>query len=496
MASDLLCAERPSRASCRCVEGIRRYVVKRLTGSSPRLFKLCTHLVAIVGIVLASASTLSAQERLFGIFYDRLIELDATPGRPGRPLASIELGSADHLVAVAGGRFLAFTRGHFEGSFPIRYRLHLVDLLTGEIREVPVGTFTGPIVASDPRVPRLYIEDAESYTPTGGFAGYRVAVVDLAQMTTSYFPQAFELFKNVAVHPPSGPIFVTADSGFYGAHVTVLDPTTGATRTFRTATTVSNLVVTPDGSRVYVTGTGPTGNGISSYDLGTGALLASNIAPSSALDLETLALDPTRNRLVVSNRGNPRLVGVLNAGTLAVEAVVPLSIVAGVPAPPMQTFNAQFEYSARWDALYVAATNKFSPGSNQPGTHMCHTVLTRLDAASGDVSERSDVTALMGRDNLCANSLVVVRTPESPTVSGVTVGGAVTIEWTDPGNTLHFDVEAGTAPGLRDIAVIQGIVGTSVLVPEVLRGTYYVRVRAINAVGRSLPSNEVEIVVP
>jgi hypothetical protein len=496
MASDLLCAERPSRASCRCVEGIRRYVVKRLTGSSPRLFKLCTHLVAIVGIVLASASTLSAQERLFGIFYDRLIELDATPGRLGRPLASIELGSADHLVAVAGGRFLAFTRGHFEGSFPIRYRLHLVDLLTGEIREVPVGTFTGPIVASDPRVPRLYIGDAEMYLPTGVFAGYRVAVVDLAQMTTSYFPAPWDAFNSAAVHPPSGPIFVTINSGFYAAFITVLDPTTGATRTFRTATTVSNMVVAPDGSRVYVTGTGLTGNGISSYDLATGALLASNTALDPHWQTDTLRLDPTRNRILVSHRANPRLVGVLNAGTLAVEAVVPLQVVAGDPAPQLATFNVQFEYSSRWDALYVAATNAFFPASNQPGRHMCHTVLTRLDAASGDVSERRDVTALMGRENLCANSLIVVRTPEPPTLSGVTMGGAVTIEWTDPGNTLHFDVEAGSAPGLNNLHVSQGLTGTSFSVDGVPSGTYYVRVRAINAVGRSLPSNEVEVVVP
>jgi hypothetical protein len=455
-----------------------------------------TRIVIAVAILFVTGSSAAAQERLFGVFQDRLIELDATPGRLGRPVASVDVGSFDgDFFPVAGGRLLAFTRAPFLGTFPVRHHLHVVDLRTGAIRELPVGTFTGPIVASDPGGPRLYIRDAEAYSPTGGYTGHRVAVVDLSQMTTSYFPLTVEPFRSVAVHPPSGPMFLTTGGGFIGAAITILDPRTGATRTITTETNISNMAVDPGGSRVYVTGGGPNGRGISSYDLATGALLASHIVRDANWDLETVTLDPTRNRVLVTNGTFPRLVGVLNAGTLAVEAVVPLSVLAGVPTPPMGTVSPQFEYGGRPDALYLATTNEFHPGSNQPGSHMCHTVLTRLDATSGAVGERADVTALMGRDNFCANSLIIVRAPEPPVASGVTMSGAVDITWTDPGNATHFELEAGTAPGLRNIGVFQ-VAGTRFLVQNAPPGRYHVRVRAINDVGRSLPSNEVVIVVP
>lgn len=446
-------------------------------------------------LLFVTCSSAVAQERLFGVFFDRLIELDARPGHLGRPVASIELGAFEgKLFPVAGGRLLAFTRAPFLGTFPILHHLNLVDLRTGEIREVPVGTFTGGIVASDPHVPRLYLRDDANYLPAGGFAELKVAVVDLTQMARSNFPLPYFTFKAVALHPSTGPIFVQAMGGFGGDFITVLDARTGANRSFQIPISVSVMVGAPDGSRVYVMGFGFNTFGIFAYDIATGVLLASNAALNVDWLLDTMRLDPTRNRILVSHRSNPRLVGVLNAGTLAVEAIVPLPVLTGVPTPPMQTFNAQFEYSARWDTLYVAAMNAFSPGSNQPGRPMCQSVLTRLSATTGAVLERSDVTGLLGGNNLCTSVITVVRTPEPPTATGVTTSGSVDINWTNPGNVTHFELEAGTAPGRRDIAVFQ-IFGTRLLLQQVPPGRYHVRVRAINDVGRSLPSNELTIVV-
>lgn len=451
--------------------------------------------VIAIAILLVTGASAAAQERLFGVFNGRLTELDTTRGRLGRPVASIALESNPGLFPVAGGRFLAFIRSSGSGFPPIGY-VHLIDLRTGQITQAPLPGFYGGIAASDSRVPRLYVHES---LPLPG----RVAVVDLTRMTTTYFPSPVSDGDSVIAYSPLGPLFV----GIKGAAITVLDLTTGETRSIAAQNSMRSLVVDPAGVRVYVAAS----DGIFVYDLVSGALLASNAAfrPDDFPQF-TLRLDPTRNRVIVTHDASffdatPTSVAVLNAGTLALEAIVPLRMLAGLPGPvPGRVLEdtAQFEFTARRDALYLASAQTFvtSPGGIEIPEPCRAATLTRLDATSGAVLERSDVTALARSSTgslgpLCGSSLVVVRAPEPPTASGVTMSGAVDITWTDPGNATHFEVEAGTAPGQRDIGVFQ-VVGTRLLVQRVPPGTYHVRVRAINDVGRSLPSNDVTIVVP
>jgi hypothetical protein len=60
-----------------------------------------------------------------------------------------------------------------------------------------------------------------------------------------------------------------------------------------------------------------------------------------------------------------------------------------------------------------------------------------------------------------------------------------------------YSVEAGSAPGMSNLATMPVASGTSRLtVSNVPAGTYYVRVKALNYVGESPASNELTIVVP
>jgi len=72
-------------------------------------------------------------------------------------------------------------------------------------------------------------------------------------------------------------------------------------------------------------------------------------------------------------------------------------------------------------------------------------------------------------------------------------GSTVTLSWTPPAGSeapAGYLTEAGSDPGLSDIAtILVGIVTT--FSTEAPPGTYFVRVRAINALGPGLPSNEV-----
>jgi hypothetical protein len=82
-------------------------------------------------------------------------------------------------------------------------------------------------------------------------------------------------------------------------------------------------------------------------------------------------------------------------------------------------------------------------------------------------------------------------------VTSVVQGRRVTVSWIDPGNSTHFDVEVGSAPGVANL-FSQPLSGTTLTltVASVPSGIYYLRVRAINEIGRSLPSTDLQIVVP
>jgi hypothetical protein len=88
--------------------------------------------------------------------------------------------------------------------------------------------------------------------------------------------------------------------------------------------------------------------------------------------------------------------------------------------------------------------------------------------------------------------------PSAPTgLSSTVFGTFVTLNWTAPAigcAATAYSVQAGSAPALSDLAVINtGNVTT--LTASAPPGTYYVRVLALNGFGGSIASNEVVITV-
>ncbi len=78
-------------------------------------------------------------------------------------------------------------------------------------------------------------------------------------------------------------------------------------------------------------------------------------------------------------------------------------------------------------------------------------------------------------------------------------GSSVTMNWTAPatgGSPSSYLIEAGSAPGLADLArITTGNPTTSFVATGVWNGQYFLRVRATNAWGTSAPSNEVPVAV-
>jgi hypothetical protein len=88
--------------------------------------------------------------------------------------------------------------------------------------------------------------------------------------------------------------------------------------------------------------------------------------------------------------------------------------------------------------------------------------------------------------------------PGPPTNLTFTLNGTfVTLTWGPPatgGAAASYVLEAGSSPGMADLVVFP-LSGT-VVGANAPPGTYYVRVRAINAAGQGPPSNEIIVSVP
>jgi hypothetical protein len=75
-------------------------------------------------------------------------------------------------------------------------------------------------------------------------------------------------------------------------------------------------------------------------------------------------------------------------------------------------------------------------------------------------------------------------------------GRDVTLGWSAASGASSYIVEAGSAPGLADLAVFNtGSTATSFFAPNVTPGVYYVRIRGANAAGAGSASNEVVVTV-
>jgi hypothetical protein len=96
--------------------------------------------------------------------------------------------------------------------------------------------------------------------------------------------------------------------------------------------------------------------------------------------------------------------------------------------------------------------------------------------------------------------IVVAPRPTAPTGLAESVtGSTVQLSWAPgppPGTALRFVVEAGSGPGLANLATCDAGLQTSLVVNGVPPGTYYVRVRPANVTGSGHPSNEIIVTVP
>ena len=91
----------------------------------------------------------------------------------------------------------------------------------------------------------------------------------------------------------------------------------------------------------------------------------------------------------------------------------------------------------------------------------------------------------------------ITAAPAPPFFWGVEVtGNRVVLDWTVPVGATAIRLQAGTAPGLSNVAnVLLAAVPPRYIATGVPIGRYYVRLRASDSSGESAPSNEREVIV-
>ena len=132
-----------------------------------------------------------------------------------------------------------------------------------------------------------------------------------------------------------------------------------------------------------------------------------------------------------------------------------------------------------------STATSFSANGVGNGTYY---VRVRAQNASGTRAASNESILVVG-------STGCTSTPNAPTGFAIAVnGGTLTLTWSAPSSGCapsSYLLQAGSSAGASDLANANVGAGTSYVASGVGAGTYFVRVRAVNAFGQSAASNEV-----
>ncbi len=201
--------------------------------------------------------------------------------------------------------------------------------------------------------------------------------------------------------------------------------------------------------------------------------------------------------------------GVAGVLALAGAATLPVLLVAQAPPP------APVGLSSSVQGTTVALS--WAPGAGTVGPHIYQLEVGSASGAanlvvapvqspglvtSGVPNGQYFVrvrTATAAGVSAPSNEIVVqvgcVAAPMAPTgLAAQVAGNNVAVGWQPPPGATGYVLEAGSAPGIANLAVVPlGAPGLGAAVPD---GTYFVRVRAVNACGMSAPSADIVVSVP
>lgn len=418
----------------------------------------------------------------------RMLNVDATVRGFGdvlaeTPLTHVPTDFLNNATAVAGGRYVAWLAGSVnhpgQDLFLFDRRTRTVRTATAALPAVPAGARYPSffqLVGADTHRPRLFVTELR-YLDTGPGPTYFVWTIDLTGRPPVFLGNTSRFALGFGYAADTDEAFIN-DSGDSNTTMLVVNATTGTEVRRFTHPVPSYAALTESGGRVVWIN---DGFGMHTLDARTGTVLAT----SSVFQASLATYDPARGILLV--RQSDFLV-----------AVDPLRLTEiGRARVSFTTLSGLSESSdtllGRWmTGAYVLRS------SYRYGNITCNDIsLDALDV-TGARRATADLLAKLGPggSSFCLARGFLFRSPFAPTALASSVSGrTVQLSWKDPGDTTEFELEFGFAPGQRAGALRVGAV-TSLTLPGVPPGTYYVRVKALNEVGPSPASSDVRVVVP
>ncbi len=436
-------------------------------------------------LVLTAAEPLLAQQRLFALAPREIVEVDTRLATLGRVLKRAPTPAIrdswtreNSPTPVAGGTLIVWASG---GG------LAVWDPNSGVPQQYALPGFT---------VGRVLGTDASSFRVllSGVFGDFRggVLVADLRSGTTRLLDLGpFPQFGPVAYAWRSDVLFVgrRTPPEFLGplVEVDVISVATGAVMKTLSVPSASALdfAANADGTRLFVTG---LPSGLFAFDVVSGALVATN--PAYVIGWGPPAVDDGRERLMISESSWSG--AALHA--LAADTLQPLGQ-AELPqlnAPPgRRAVLIEADVNDRSATVYAFETILTS--SSSFGARCEQSTLAAIDVDTGRLRAAADMSAVTGTSE-CDVELVRLTEPGPPAALNANVSGRrVSFTWAAEPAT-HYELEAGTAPGLANLARVT-VTDTQLTVDDMPPGVYHVRVRAVNVIGKSAPSQEIRVVV-
>ncbi len=443
----------------------------------------------IIACVLShtAAEPLFAQQRLFARMSQEVVELDPRAASLGTvirrfPLPEEASGPSQDVVPFGGGEFLTWVGGG----------VVLLNTGTGAIQRFTFPDFSPTRVLGTNGIARLLVlgrnASGDDLVLVADARSASVRFLDLGRFRINPLSPAI-------TYASAGDILFVAKRRGAGADtyhdVEVIQVSTGALLKTLDIFPVSaaGLSTNAAGTRLYV------GNG--AFDVVTGTQFASG--PGFGV------VDEQRNRLiahvVIPPGATPenrlkRGIAVFSADSLQLLGRVQLPELPLPVGTPQQTagfLTEQIDVSGLSATIFVLQVVGLS--DKYYGPFSCReSQLMALDADTGRLRQAVSTTNAL-RSGACGADLVRVTEPAAPQAftAGV-ASGRVNLTWQAPFGATQYEIEAGSAPGLTNLARLT-VTDTQLSIDDVPPGVYHLRVRAINTIGKSSSSQEIRLVV-
>jgi hypothetical protein len=328
--------------------------------------------------------------------------------------------------------------------------------------------FTPRFFFGSPTRPEIYMDDGLGFVALSA-SGFRR--VSSRQCPPSILAPQASLSADgrrlAIVCPPAGP--------FLGA---VVDTASGEEiKTLAGSSGYYPFTLSRDGDEFYAVAGGTAE--LRRYSVATEAVLAEVAFPYGRA---TLAVDPHTRRLFAELPDNC-LLRVFDPMTLQ-----PLSSVTFCGA-------AQMSFEPHRPRAYRMISRSIPSIPGGPSLFEANFQIIKTDTLEPPLAFALALYAISA--NL---GVVVAPRPSAPAGLAANVAGStVQLSWAagpPPGAAMRFVLEAGSGPGLANLATFDVGLQTRLVVNGVPPGTYYVRVRPANATGSGQPSNEIVVIVP